>query len=312
MLLERLKKQSGLSDNQLERLAETASKRYKTFSIPKRTGGFRTINQPTRQIKSIQRWLVKAISSKFPLHNCATAYSSGSSIKKNAERHLLHGFTLRVDFESFFPSFQASHVKKFLTDKSIILGFDLTRADIDFATRIFCRFDMLTIGAPSSPTLTNLMMFEFDDDFSNWCAIKNLMYSRYADDIFVSSLAANQLPAALSKIEEISKTYKYASLKINNEKTKFLSRRYRRSITGLIITPDGRISIGLERKNKIKNELYDFQHGRLTLDQIQKLRGMLAFVGDVEPAFYGTLVRKYSQSVIDQIEAVLTPAPPML
>jgi hypothetical protein len=51
MLLERLQKQTGLSWTQIERYAATASMRYKVYRIPKRSTGFRTIEQPSKEIR---------------------------------------------------------------------------------------------------------------------------------------------------------------------------------------------------------------------------------------------------------------------
>ena len=126
MLLERLKKQSGLSETQLERIAATASKRYKVFQIPKRKGGFRTIAQPSKEIKAIQRWLIRALVSKFPIHECATAYKKGASIRSNAFRHSLFNFTLRADFRTFFPSFSGDNRELFFRETTPKVGLELT------------------------------------------------------------------------------------------------------------------------------------------------------------------------------------------
>lgn len=168
MIIDILQKHSGLSAGQLERYAATASKRYKVYDIPKRTGGTRVIEQPSREIKAIQRWLNRTFITRFPVHKNATAYSKGASIRDNASRHLRSNFTLRADFKSFFPSFKGHHVAMFLLERAREHGVQLTGEDISFVRRIVCRNDSLTIGAPSSPLLTNAMMFDFDEAMSRW------------------------------------------------------------------------------------------------------------------------------------------------
>jgi len=142
------------------------------------------------------------------------------------------------------------------------------------------------------------MMFKFDQLFSAWCNAENLIYTRYADDLFISSHLPNRLKQVISKIEDIIKNYKYVDLTINEKKTTFLSRRYHRAITGLVITPTGNISIGLERKNKIKSQVYSFKKGTLSSDDLPALMGMLAFIKDVEPTFHKTLARKYGSETL--------------
>jgi RNA-directed DNA polymerase len=139
------------------------------------------------------------------------------------------------------------------------------------------------------------MMFDFDMLMSSWCEERDLVYMRYADDLFVSSDKPNMLSEALRRIADCALGYRFALLKINREKTAFLSRRYRRSITGIIVTPTHGLSIGRDRKLCLKSNVYEYQQGRLSLEQMARVRGMLAFVRDVEPTFYSTLTRKYGK-----------------
>lgn len=304
MLLESLEKQTGLSRTKLQWYAQTASARYKIYQIPKRTSGFRTIEQPSKQIKAIQRWLNATLISRFPVHGCATAYSSGSSIRENASRHVQTNFTLRADFADFFPSFQSVHVDNFLRQVSAREGISLNEADISFVRQVVCRHDALTIGAPSSPLLTNAMMFEFDLSLWNWCAERGMTYSRYADDLFVSTREPGVLSQALVQIRHLSSGYRFASLRANNAKTAFLSRRYRRSITGLVVTPMRTLSIGREKKTRLKSDIYAFKQQRLAIDEWKRVCGMLAFVSDVEPDFYQTLLRKYGTETIESLKSL--------
>ena len=47
-----------------------APKKYKVYSIPKRTSGTRIIAQPIRQLKDFQRSLILLLENDFPIHNC--------------------------------------------------------------------------------------------------------------------------------------------------------------------------------------------------------------------------------------------------
>lgn len=301
MLLEILQKHSRLSAAKLERYAETASRRYKVYEIPKKGGGSRLIEHPSREIKAIQRWLTKILISKFPVHDCATAYKDGASILINAEKHVRTNFTLRVDFENFFPSFSDVDVEFFLNSRSSLISSPLNRDDIVFFKRIVCRNGRLTIGAPSSPSLTNVMMHEFDYRLNLYCENEGLIFTRYADDIFVSAENQEPLRHALSKIEEIAAQHPFAKLAINKTKTAFLSRKYRRSITGIVITPQRRTSIGRKRKDEIRSGVYKYCLGKLPPEVISNLQGNVAFAKDSDPDFFKSLVRKYGEHQILRI-----------
>src|SRR6266446_5286765 len=104
MIIEQAASRLALPIPFLLKLATTASHRYKTYTIPKRTGGTRTIHHPARELKLLQRWLLQNVLTALPVHTAATAYSKESSIRRNAEMHVANNYILRVDFHNFFPS----------------------------------------------------------------------------------------------------------------------------------------------------------------------------------------------------------------
>jgi hypothetical protein len=302
MLLERLQKHTGLPRSLLERYAETASKRYRIYEIDKRDGTKRTIEHPSREIKALQRWLVRALIRRMPVHEAATAYSKGASIRANAERHVHSRYTVRLDFEGFFPSFSGAGVVAYLMqaerDPDLILSPD----DFAFVRQIVCRHDALTIGAPTSPGLTNAMMFEFDTALADWCAARDLIYTRYADDLFISASAPGALEDVEARVSALAAIFPYATLTVNREKTAHLSRKYRRSITGLVITPQQKVSIGRDRKVRLKAAVYAYSKARLQPEDQSRVAGLIAFVRDVEPAFYEILLRKYGREAMEGLQ----------
>lgn len=108
MLLEKLHEKSGVSLSKLDWIAQTASRRYKVYEIPKRTGGTRTIAHPSRALKAIQRWICAVVIKTLPVHESSTAYSKGSGIRQNAERHMQSEKTVRIDFRDFFSIFSVA------------------------------------------------------------------------------------------------------------------------------------------------------------------------------------------------------------
>lgn len=100
----------GISDYLLNRLIQRAPHSYKVYTIAKRSGGLRTIAQPAKETKFIQRWLIENVFSQLPVHECASAYKVGASIKKNADAHKSNSYVIKLDFKDFFPSI-TSNVK---------------------------------------------------------------------------------------------------------------------------------------------------------------------------------------------------------
>ena len=301
VLIELLQAQSGLPKSKLLRLSETASRRYKVYTIDKRRGGVRTIAQPSKALKAVQRWLNKVLIYKLPVHECATAYKKGASIRKNAIAHSNTAFTLRMDFENFFPSFSSEHIRRFVAARNVELEWGLSDEDVNFVCAITTRNGFLTIGAPSSPAITNAMMYEFDNRIYTAARENRVVYTRYADDLFVSSYGPDRLGAIREEIENASEACEYADLRINQEKTAYLSRRYRRSITGLVITSQGEVSIGRKRKREVKALIHRYKRNELLDEGIARARGLVAFSLDAEPTFYESLCRKYGVESVEQL-----------
>lgn len=301
MLIQKIALTAKMTEERLLYLADTASKRYKIYEIEKRGGGTRTIAHPSRELKALQRWISKVIFKRLPVHEAATAYRKSSGIKFNAENHRTSNFTTRYDFSNFFPSFRQEFIEKFIASSVEKHGLNLDNDDVKFIGNVICRHGRLTIGAPSSPIITNAMMFDFDAAIYSFCEQKGLIYTRYADDIFISSHEPDMLQGLEKAILQAKRDTPHLSLRLNKQKTAYLSRKYARRITGVIITPDHKLSIGRDRKREIKALVHQWLDGRLPMEDVHRMRGLLAFTHDIEPAFELSLRAKYGEKPIDEI-----------
>jgi RNA-directed DNA polymerase len=294
VILERMATQLALAPSFLTKLARSASHRYKEYKIPKRTGGERTIHHPAREIKLLQYWLLKNVLISLPVHPSATAYRKESSIRLNAVRHVANNYLLRVDFQDFFPSLSGSDVVAVLAaNRRTLTDVELTDADITLIRQIVCRFDCLTIGAPTSPLLSNAIMFEFDVAWSGIAQAEEVTYTRYADDLYFSTNQPNVLQGILGSLRESVNAGGVPTLRINDRKTAFSSRKRRRLAAGLVLTSDRKISIGRVKKRRLKALVNNLKHKQLEPEQIAHLRGWIAYLRSVEPTFVLALQRKY-------------------
>jgi RNA-directed DNA polymerase len=103
---------------------------------------------------------------------------------------------LILDFANFFESIHLADVFSLLRRNAGRFVPELTEEDAVVISRVATRFGRLTIGAPSSPVLSNAIMYEFDSVVSSICKSRGVLYSRYADDMHFSSIN----PGVLSDI----------------------------------------------------------------------------------------------------------------
>jgi retron-type reverse transcriptase len=302
-LLTILSFETGLSFDDLTRIIRTAPRRYKVFHIAKRSGGERGIAQPAREVKLLQRVMLDRVLSNLPIHPAARAYRQGVSIRDNALEHAGSGPILKMDFRDFFPSIRSEDWEWFCDKNSLFDSSDRQMsANILFRKAKRDRILRLSIGAPSSPMVSNVLMYQFDDVVAGAAATKGIRYTRYADDITFSGQRAGMLKDMLKVVEQAVSSMARPRLHVNVEKTTFVTPKWRRTVTGVILANNGTLSLGRDRKRLISAMTHHAMLGKLAPKEISELTGFLGFANSVEPEFIDRLRRKYGADLIARIQ----------
>jgi hypothetical protein len=77
---------------------------YTTHTVPKRSGGERLICAPKKQLKWVQKQILKHILSKVPPHPAAHGFVNGRSTVSNATPHVGAELVVKFDLKDFFPT----------------------------------------------------------------------------------------------------------------------------------------------------------------------------------------------------------------
>jgi hypothetical protein len=275
--------------------------------MPKRTGrGKRDIYHPGPALKVAQRWLNANILDQLPVHGGVFSYTRGRNISMHARVHTTGNYFLRLDFKDFFPSVNGQWIDEFLREAIENGSLDVDVDAVETIVRLLCRWDArrgllaLSIGAPSSPALSNAILFRLDSALQDACAQHECAYSRYADDIYVSSRRPEMRervgPVVRRLIEDL-----VPQLQINEAKSMWLSRKRRVLVTGLVITSDRKVSVGRALKRQLRTEVYLWTRNALGAAQAAKLQGLIAYVDSVENSFTASLRTKFGAEVIDRL-----------
>lgn len=300
-----LSTETGLTESLVRNIMKSAPGRYKEYAIPKRSGGVRQIAQPAREVKLLQRALVATVLKKLPIHNSATAYRTGMSIRDNALPHAGSGPILKLDFRDFFPSIKSHdwvlycRENKCLADDEDI---QLT-ASLLFQRQSGYRSLRLAVGAPSSPILSNIIMYRFDSVISEEVLKDRVVYTRYADDLTFSAPRTGFLNGVLKIVSKTLRGLHFPSLDINEDKTTYVTSKFHRTVTGLTITNDGKVTIGRDKKRLLSASVHRAKLLKLSSDSLRSLAGHLAYVNSVEPGFIIALRVKYGDMIINFIQS---------
>ena len=263
---------------------------YRDYYIKKRDGGRRKISQPSPELKTLQYWVVNNILNKYPISTSAYAYQKGSSIKKHAQFHQNSKHIFHTDIFKFFPSITYEHLQPILlSNPKLFEDLEIDLDTVETIRDICFRENSLCIGTVSSPIISNIIMYQFDVIMLGYCKKNHLKYSRYADDIYLSSNSYIEL----EHVNFFFDTLKKFGFSINESKTYFSSPKYRRKVTGLVIGTDSSVTIGSQKRDLIKKLVYDkLVHNR---GDGNSILGYLAFLKDIEPQTYNNIIAKYSQ-----------------
>jgi RNA-directed DNA polymerase len=302
-LLSRLSEALDLPPRTIETIMLSAPNRYKRFCIPKRSGrGDRLIAQPAREVKAIQRWLVENELSDLPIHESATAFKTGSSIGQNAEKHVLNRYLFKTDFVDFFPSLKASdlesHIRMHVDGRFDADELRLIRRALHWHALPGSRELEVCIGAPSSPFIANTLMYEFDSKVVEWCDSREIVYTRYADDLAFSTAVPDVLRGVLPMLLNVLASVHYPRVRLNHDKNVWTSTKRNRTVTGLVLANQGFVSLGHAKKRELRAMLHHFVTGRLDRGASLRLKGLIAFALDVEPDFVKRMEAVYTPDVI--------------
>ncbi len=251
-------------------------KKYKTFKIKKRNGTFREINAPKFELKLIQKWILLNVLEKIEFSSSAMAFVKyKNGIKENAFSHKGHKYILKLDLKDFYPSITFTMVKKMFIDA----GFS------EFESRVFTHFctykKELPQGGVTSPYISNLIFKNIDKKIEQYSNSKDIVYTRYADDLIFSSNDKSSLLSIKYYIYKLIN--KHSRFKINEEKTKLLSSGQHQRITGITIN-NNELKVSKNIKQEVRMTLYNlFKNNEFSSKHNkQELIGYIAFVHLIE------------------------------
>ena len=87
-------------------------------------------------------------------------------------------------------------------------------------------------GAPTSPIISNMIMYKVDNLIMKLCKKYDFIYTRYADDITISSV--KPIDDKIKKI--ISKIFLRYNFSLNHKKTRLYGPKNKKIITGISIS----------------------------------------------------------------------------
>lgn len=204
------------------------------IKIPKKKKGeFRRIAMPSNEEKKIFREFLPKLNEKCKkmCSDNAHGFIQNKSPQTNAIAHINKKFTLSFDLSDFFDTIKPHHLEK-----------KLSKEEIAILMPDSCAYQ----GLPTSPQVSNLAAIELDRAINKCLNEKDIIYTRYADDLTFSF--DNYDNVSFLK-EHIPNIVGRCGFKLNKSKTRLQDSKFgNRVITGVSVNNNISASRNIRRK----------------------------------------------------------------
>jgi RNA-directed DNA polymerase len=284
---------AGVDLGEMKARLNNKANNYQRFRIPKRTGGYRLLLAPQFRLRQTQNWIRENILDRLSVNPAATAYRKGMSTSDNAKPHEGHDWILRMDIQNFFMNIREEAVNKVFEDAGYHNSVTKLLTDI-------CTFSgFLPQGAPTSPALSNLISKRMDVAIGTTATHFGAKYTRYSDDLVISSDDRESLWVCGKMVRRIVRT---EGFRMNRKKMVLAGPGDSRRITGLVIGSNG-VGIGRRKEREIRAMIdrlgkKDMQNN-YTL--IAKIKGYLAYVSAVDTVRFERLNAQFMENTVENL-----------
>jgi RNA-directed DNA polymerase len=243
---------------------------YRLFTIPKRSGGTRTIEVPHWRVKLLQHRLLPYLVSCYAPKDSVHGFVNDRDIVTNAERHVGRALVLNLDLLEFFPSIHFGRVRGMFMAEPFNFNNEVASTLSRICTRpISVSHAVLPQGAPTSPAISNLICRRLDIQLARLATRYRCRYTRYADDITFSTMASDFPVQILESADAYGRSVRlgHGVLSILNVngfaenpfKSRLQTPADRQAVTGLIV--NRRVNVPREFVRQIRAIICSWRKG---------------------------------------------------
>ena len=294
---------------------------YTTHTIPKRDGSDRKICAPKKQLKWVQRQILKHILSKVPPHPAAHGFVNERSTVSNATPHVGAELVVKFDLKEFFPTVHYFRVIGLFASMGYPTGNCMFGTDdksnqiAPVLARLCCYTPdpkkwgsaVLPQGAPTSPAISNLMCRRLDARLGGLAEANKGTYTRYADDLTFSFPKAEGLNLGRFRwwVDQVCQQEGFT---INQQKFRVIRDSQRQVVTGIVVNDKPQVPRELRRElrailhncEKTSVDEQAKRHPRFTGNVgafSQYLRGIAAYLNMVQPEQGAAMLKRVNDLI---------------
>lgn len=285
-------------DGELAAVSRMAGRHYESFYHFPRVPPFsrrtrfikrRPIDKPLEPLKSIQKKIQARLLRQVAWPDHIFGGIKHRSSLDISERHIGSDILVSLDIRSFFPSVTTFQVYRVWNE---LLGCSPEVAAV--LTRLTTFERRLPQGAPTSTSLANLVLYQYDELIRETCHLNGIEYSTWIDDLIFSGP-----PEATRDVINLAiSSMRHAGFAISHRKLKVMPAHKRQQMLGLIT--NRKATVPKAYLSATRSGIYKLREGYVTpkdmVQYVRSLRGRIEYI------------RRTNSSIASQLGVALTEA----
>lgn len=243
----------GLTESELRGLAAGASGLYRLAKpIVKPDGSVRQPVDALPPLKAVHRRMKRDIFGSVQYPEYLTGSIKGRDYVANAKLHTNKKIVICEDIQSFFPSVKAPLVY------DVWVGVFKFHPDVaELLTALTTKDGALPQGAITSSYLANLVLYKWEPLVHAKLAAEGVTYSRYVDDIAVSSAVFIPREKQTAILAQIHGMLSKAGLRAKRKKHEIYTARKKMITTKLVVNK--RVALSTKQRSAVRAAVFQLE-----------------------------------------------------
>lgn len=294
------------SVSEFEHLDVLANFERRSFS---HKGKLRLVVSPNDKLRGCHEFIRLFLLDFLPVETeNVFSYRKGVSAYDAVARHAGSRHFFVSDIADFFPSIKRERIRSTIeTGRTTSPIADLDNW-LGRIVDLVCLDDELPVGFSTSPAISNAALRTFDQAVQADCKQRGLVYTRYSDDLVISGQDAETVAEAPSLCEQHFAEEMNGEFQLHRGKSKFLRRGVKVKLLGMVLLPNGLVSVDAATKSEIEVLIHFYARDKAKFAALAdgneqkaeaRLSGLLNYVNTVDQAYLDKLRRKFGAAVVD-------------
>lgn len=291
--------------------------KFKTFDE-------RLIAEPSSKLKEYNKFINEFVIAYLKVNkDVVFSYRKGSSTYDAVKCHAKSKIFFNTDIKSFFPSITREYARSVLFNNLSNIPISDLNAHLDKILDYIIIDNSLPLGFPTSPAFSNACLYDFDVALQQYCDKHEYIFTRYSDDIIISSEKDEGFDKINSVVADLLGEFGKDHFRLNPAKTKLIKKGSKIKLLGMVILPSEIVSVDIKIKRKLEHLIHfyitdkdkfldsiindpkiktiELNENEILEKGVNTVSGLLNHINTIDKNYLDKLKKKYGNTIVDML-----------